>query len=220
MLGLPPRLARNLTDLGITDPTPIQTKAIPEAMNGRDVMGLAQTGTGKTAAFALPLLHRLAESAGPARRGQPHALILAPTRELANQINDSFRTYGRHLRLRTAVVYGGTPIRAQIRALSHGVHVLVATPGRLLDLMNQRHVRLDGVETDSVPEQFREIIRWSGEELTPDASLGPVFEHVRAHVVVCGHTHMQFDRWVGDAGAIRAGRTAVVSGSAKPRFSA
>lgn len=80
--------------------------------------------------------------------------------------------------------------------------------------------RLDGVETDSVPEQFREIIRWSGEELTPDASLGPVFEHVRAHVVVCGHTHMQFDRWVGDAGAIRAGRTAVVSGSAKPRFSA
>ena len=154
-LQLAQPILRAISDEGYTTPTPIQLKSIPALLKGHDLLGVAQTGTGKTAAFALPLLHRLAESAGPARRGQPNALILAPTRELANQINDSFRTYGRHLRLRTAVVYGGTPIRAQIRALSHGVHVLVATPGRLLDLMNQRHVRLDGVETFILDEADR-----------------------------------------------------------------
>ena len=154
-LQLAQPILRAISDEGYTTPTPIQLKSIPALLKGHDLLGVAQTGTGKTAAFALPLLHRLAESAGPARRGQPNALILAPTRELANQINDSFRTYGRHLRLRTAVVYGGTPIRAQIRALSHGVHGLVATPGRLLDLMNQRHVRLDGVETFILDEADR-----------------------------------------------------------------
>ena len=148
-------ILRAIADEGYTTPTPIQLKSIPALLEGRDLLGVAQTGTGKTAAFALPLLHRLANHAGRARRGQPRALILAPTRELAGQICDSFRTYGRHLRLRTSVVFGGTNIRPQIRALSQGVHVLVATPGRLLDLMNQGHVRLDAIETFILDEADR-----------------------------------------------------------------
>jgi len=154
-LKLAQPILRAISDEGYTTPTPIQLKSIPPLLKGRDLLGVAQTGTGKTAAFALPLLHRLAENPGAARRGEPRALILAPTRELAGQISDSFTSYGRHLRLRTSVVFGGTNIRPQIRALSRGVHVLVATPGRLLDLMNQGHVRLDRIETFILDEADR-----------------------------------------------------------------
>src|SRR5262249_36213612 len=128
-----------------THPTPIQAQAVPAILAGRDVLGLAQTGTGKTAAFGLPLLQRLAEKHAPLQPRGVRALILAPTRELAVQIGDSLRTYGRHLKLRHAVVLGGINQTRQVEALKHGVDVLVATPGRLLDLVQQKHVRLDAV---------------------------------------------------------------------------
>ncbi len=133
---------------GYSIPTPIQCKAVPHVMEGRDVLGCAQTGTGKTAAFALPILHRLAPSRPQAHRPFPatRALILAPTRELAAQIGDSFRTYGRHLPLRHAVIFGGVNQNPQARALKAGIDILVATPGRLLDLMQQGLVNLARVE--------------------------------------------------------------------------
>src|SRR5579864_6053733 len=115
-------------------------------MSGRDVIGIAQTGTGKTAAFALPILHRLATSPRPAERKSCRVLVLSPTRELSGQILDSFRTYGRHLRIRTALAIGGVSMGAQVRALLDGVDVLVATPGRLIDLTRGNALRLDRVE--------------------------------------------------------------------------
>ncbi len=148
-------ILRAIVDEGYTTPTPIQGKSIPPLLQGRDLLGVAQTGTGKTAAFALPLLHRLAENAAKPQRRRPCALILAPTRELAGQIGDSLKSYGRHLGLRHGVVFGGIPIRPQIKALAHGVHVLVATPGRLIDLMNQGHLRLDAVEVFILDEADR-----------------------------------------------------------------
>ena len=154
-LELAQPILRAIIDEGYTTPTPIQDKSIPPLLEGRDLLGVAQTGTGKTAAFALPLLQRLAENAGQLHRRQPRALILAPTRELAGQIGDSLRSYGRHLPLRSAVVFGGISIRPQIQVLAHGVHVLVATPGRLIDLMNQGHVRLDAVEVFILDEADR-----------------------------------------------------------------
>ena len=129
-----------------TTPTPIQAQAIPHLLRGRDLMGCAQTGTGKTAAFALPILQRLTNNARPLRPRSPRALILTPTRELAAQIRDSFTVYGRHLRLSRAVIYGGVRQNPQVQALSRGVDILVATPGRLLDLMSQGHLRLSSVE--------------------------------------------------------------------------
>jgi ATP-dependent RNA helicase RhlE len=119
--------------------TPIQTAAIPPLLAGRDLVGCAQTGTGKTAAFALPTLQRLAtQGSAPRERGRKvRCLVLAPTRELASQIGDSFRTYGRYTGLRHTVIFGGVGQNPQVRALQHGVDILVATPGRLLDLMNQ-----------------------------------------------------------------------------------
>ncbi len=154
-LELAQPILRAISDEGYTTPTPIQSKAIRPLLEGRDLLGVAQTGTGKTAAFALPLLHRLAGAPGNPQRNKPRALILAPTRELAGQINDSLRTYGRHLDLRTAVIFGGVSARPQIQALARGIHVLVATPGRLLDLMNQGHVRLDAVEVFILDEADR-----------------------------------------------------------------
>ncbi|MFQ5534899.1 MAG: DEAD/DEAH box helicase [Sphingomonadales bacterium] len=154
-LELAQPILRAISDEGYTTATPIQDKSIPPLLEGRDLLGVAQTGTGKTAAFALPLLHRLAKNAGKPHRRQPRALILAPTRELAGQIGDSLRSYGRHLRLRSAVVFGGTSIRPQIKALARGIHVLVATPGRLLDLMNQGHLRLGAVEVFTLDEADR-----------------------------------------------------------------
>ncbi|MGE0828479.1 MAG: DEAD/DEAH box helicase [Hyphomonadaceae bacterium] len=145
-LGLAAPLLKALAAEGYDHPTPIQIQAIPPVLEGRDLVGLAQTGTGKTAAFALPLLHRLnAERRHAGPRGA-RVLVLAPTRELAAQIGDSFRAYGKFIGLSTAVVFGGVPIGKQFRALERGVDILVATPGRLLDLVSQRACRLDSVE--------------------------------------------------------------------------
>ncbi len=144
--GLNPTILKALAGEGYAQPTPIQTQAIAPLMEGRDLLGLAQTGTGKTAAFALPILHRLA---GERRFAGPRAvrcLVLAPTRELAAQICDSFRAYGRGLGVSAQVVFGGVPIGKQIRALERGVDVLVATPGRLLDLVQNRAVRFENCE--------------------------------------------------------------------------
>ncbi|QRF68562.1 DEAD/DEAH box helicase [Ponticoccus alexandrii] len=143
MLGLPPRLQANLAALNITDPTPIQTQAIPHAMNGRDVLGLAQTGTGKTAAFGLPLLSALMRIEGRAAPKTARALILAPTRELAKQILDNLRAYAEGTHVKTALVVGGQSINAQAQKLMKGTDVLVATPGRLIDLLDRKAVRLD-----------------------------------------------------------------------------
>lgn len=145
MLGLSRHLLRALQDEAYQTPTPIQAQAIPLLIAKRDLLGIAQTGTGKTAAFSLPLLHLLADA--PRIKGfRPvRSLILAPTRELAVQIGDSLKTYGRYLGLRHAVILGGVGQVPQIRALSRGVDILVATPGRLLDLMGQGHVALDQV---------------------------------------------------------------------------
>jgi ATP-dependent RNA helicase RhlE len=144
--GLAEPILKALVSEGYTIPTPIQAQAIPLVMTGRDLCGIAQTGTGKTAAFALPILHRLAaKPQAPARKGC-RVLVLSPTRELAGQIADSFRTYGRNLRLSTTVVFGGVAIGKQERDLSNGVDVLVATPGRLLDLIDRRSLSLRDVE--------------------------------------------------------------------------
>ncbi len=144
-LGLAEPLCRALATEAYLSPTPIQTEAIPFLLSGRDLLGIAQTGTGKTAAFALPILQRLAESGSRVAPKAVHALILAPTRELAVQIGESFAVYGRHLRLRHTVIVGGVGQSPQVKALTHGVDILIATPGRLLDLAQQRHVRLDQV---------------------------------------------------------------------------
>jgi ATP-dependent RNA helicase RhlE len=147
-LELSDSLLRAVRQEGYDVATPIQTQAIPPILAGRDLLGCAQTGTGKTAAFALPTLERLAIGGQPPReRGRPiRALVLAPTRELAAQIGESFRAYGRFTGLRHTVIFGGVGQMPQVRAIQHGVDVLVATPGRLLDLMNQGFVRLDRVE--------------------------------------------------------------------------
>jgi ATP-dependent RNA helicase RhlE len=145
-LGLAAPLLQALEGEGYTTPTPIQAKAIPAVLAGSDLLGIAQTGTGKTAAFALPILHRLAADRRPAPRKGCRALVLAPTRELATQIADSFRTYGKHLGFHVAVVFGGVAHRPQIQALARGVDVLIATPGRLLDHMGERNAVLNGTE--------------------------------------------------------------------------
>ncbi len=141
-LGLTERLLRALKDAQYTNPTPIQQRAIPLLLDGMDLLGIAQTGTGKTAAFTLPLLHNLEDDGEKASPHMARALILAPTRELALQISGSIKTYGRHMHLRQAVVMGGVAQRPQIEALRRGVDILVATPGRLLDLVNRRHIDL------------------------------------------------------------------------------
>jgi ATP-dependent RNA helicase RhlE len=143
MLGLQPRLIAALKAQGITDPTPIQTKAIPHAMNGRDVLGLAQTGTGKTAAFGLPLLHALMKQGIAPAPKTAHGLILAPTRELAKQIADNLRAYSEGSHLKVALVVGGASLNAQAQRLMRGADLLVATPGRLIDLLDRKAVRLD-----------------------------------------------------------------------------
>ena len=154
-LELAQPILRALSDEGYTTPTPIQGKTIPPLLDGRDVMGVAQTGTGKTASFALPILQGFALNARKARPNRPFVLILAPTRELATQISDSLKTYGRHLHLRVQTIFGGTSMRPQIGAMARGAHIVVATPGRLLDLMTQNHIRLDGVETFVLDEADR-----------------------------------------------------------------
>lgn len=138
-----------------THPTPIQHQAIPHLLQGRDLLGCAQTGTGKTAAFALPVLHLLAEKQPASGAKEPRALVLTPTRELALQISDSFRTYGKHLNLKQALVYGGVSPKPQINALRRGVDILIATPGRLLDLYQQKYLRLDKIEVLVLDEADR-----------------------------------------------------------------
>ncbi|MFM7206993.1 MAG: DEAD/DEAH box helicase [Planctomycetaceae bacterium] len=145
-LGLSQQLLQALADEGYATPTPIQAKAIPHVLAGRDLFGCAQTGTGKTAAFALPLIDRLRESPRKPEPRRCRVLVLAPTRELAAQIHESFLAYGRHSGLRAAVIYGGVGQQPQARAMQHGVDVLVATPGRLLDLVSQRLVDIRSVQ--------------------------------------------------------------------------
>ncbi|MEO5595546.1 MAG: DEAD/DEAH box helicase [Lysobacteraceae bacterium] len=144
-LGLTPALVRALADLGYTQPTPIQSQAIPLALAGKDLMAGAQTGTGKTAAFALPLLQRLdaTEIRGPRKI---RALVLTPTRELAQQVHDSVRGYGKHMRLQSTTIYGGAGMQQQLEALRRGQDLLVATPGRLIDHLDRRSVDLSHVE--------------------------------------------------------------------------
>ncbi|MEM1156783.1 MAG: DEAD/DEAH box helicase [Verrucomicrobiota bacterium] len=145
-LALSDRVQRALNALGYDTPTPIQAQAIPPILAGRDVLGCAQTGTGKTAAFALPILHRIGEDQRSTRPKAVRALVLVPTRELAMQVMQSFEKYGRHVRFFKALVYGGVGYTPQIRALAKGVDVLVATPGRLMDLIREGHVDLQHVE--------------------------------------------------------------------------
>ncbi len=145
-LGLAAPLLKALAREGYEAPTPIQSQAIPHVMQHKDVLGIAQTGTGKTAAFALPLLHHLATHRVPAPRRGCRVLVLSPTRELASQIAQSFRTYGAGLNLKIAVIFGGVGFGPQIKALEQGLDVLVATPGRLLDHMNERRADLRHTE--------------------------------------------------------------------------
>jgi ATP-dependent RNA helicase RhlE len=157
--GLSPILSHNLSELGYRIPTPVQAQVIPLALLGRDLLGSAQTGTGKTAAFGLPMIERLVIRTGqtaamPLPR-KPRALVLAPTRELALQVNEAFRDLGRKTGLRTVAIFGGVGIQPQIEILRRGVHVVVATPGRLLDHMHQRTVDLSGVEILTVDEADR-----------------------------------------------------------------
>jgi ATP-dependent RNA helicase RhlE len=221
-LGLIEPLERAVRDAGYSRPTPIQEQAIPRVLEGRDLLGCARTGTGKTAAFALPILQRLAaerqKSPGQSQgQGQAHApahgrergsarvLVLVPTRELAAQVAESFRSYGRHLRLHVALVHGGVGQGPQVHALERGVDVVVATPGRLVDLMGQRHARLGQVEIlvldeadhmldlgflpdvrrilAALPRQ-RQTLFFSATMPRPIAELARAILHHPAHVVV------------------------------------
>ncbi|MGZ5006637.1 MAG: DEAD/DEAH box helicase [Methylobacter sp.] len=155
-LGLSDPLLRAIADAGYTTPSPIQSQAIPAVLNGHDVLAAAQTGTGKTAGFTLPILHRLSQKSYSSNR-PVRVLILTPTRELAAQIGESVNKYGSHLhpRLKSEVVFGGVKINPQMMRLRGGVDILVATPGRLLDLVNQNAVKLDQVETLILDEADR-----------------------------------------------------------------
>jgi len=150
-----PELRKALSDSGYTTPTPVQDQCIPHLVAGRDLLGSAQTGTGKTAAFTLPLLQYVTRHPRKLLRCRPRVLVLAPTRELAAQIGESVRTYGRHLNTKHTVIFGGVGQRPQEAAMRNGVDFLVATPGRLLDLMGQGHVRLDDVEAFVLDEADR-----------------------------------------------------------------
>jgi ATP-dependent RNA helicase RhlE len=145
-LGLAQPLLKALAAEGYTQPTPIQAQAIPYVMQGKDLLGIAQTGTGKTAAFALPILHRLAANPKKAPRRGARVLVLSPTRELATQIAESFRSYGRHMGITVAVIFGGAKYNPQIKALANGLDVLVATPGRLIDHLQQKTAYLGETE--------------------------------------------------------------------------
>ena len=149
------KFQRVLDEVGYEIPTPIQAQAIPHLLRGKDLLGVAQTGTGKTAAFALPLLQLLESAGSPARPKRPRALILAPTRELALQIHDEIKTFARYTNLRHTYVFGGVGQNPQVKALARGIDVLVATPGRLLDLAAQRHLDLSDVSVLVLDEADR-----------------------------------------------------------------
>jgi len=150
-----PELQRAVAEEGYITPTPIQAKAITHLLAGRDLLGCAQTGTGKTAAFILPILQHLTQHKVSHQHGKPRVLILTPTRELAAQIGESIRAYGRHLQIKHTVIFGGVGQQPQVAALGRGMDIVVATPGRLLDLMQQRHVRLGGIEVFVLDEADR-----------------------------------------------------------------
>lgn len=154
-LNLDPSILKAVTETGYIKPTPIQAQAIPHILQGRDILGAAQTGTGKTAAFALPILNYLCTRSQKHAPKQARVLVVSPTRELAVQIHDSFRTYGKYARIKTAVIFGGVGQENQVRSVAQGVDVLIATPGRLLDLINQRHVVLTGLEVFVLDEADR-----------------------------------------------------------------
>ena len=155
-LGLMPEILRAVSEKGYSSPTPIQQQAIPPVIEGKDLMGGAQTGTGKTAGFTLPVLQRLMSSA---KNSQAHksvrALILTPTRELAAQVHESVETYGKYLPLKSTVIFGGVSINPQIKTLRNGIDILVATPGRLLDHVSQKTVDLSKVEVLILDEADR-----------------------------------------------------------------
>ena len=148
-------LQRAVAEEGYSIPTPIQEKAIPHLLEGKDILGCAQTGTGKTAAFTLPLLQEMCQTNITPKARTPRALILTPTRELAAQIGDSIATYGRHVRVSHTVIFGGVGQNPQVQALTRGVDVVVATPGRLIDLMNQGCIKLDRIELFILDEADR-----------------------------------------------------------------
>lgn len=148
-------LQKAVAESGYTTPTPIQIQSIPHLLEGRDLLGCAQTGTGKTAAFALPILQRLYKNHRRPEPKYPRALILSPTRELAIQIHDSFKTYGKHIRMRYSVIFGGVNQNPQVKELAAGVDVLIATPGRLLDLISQKAVHLNKLEVFVLDEADR-----------------------------------------------------------------
>ncbi|MBI3609224.1 MAG: DEAD/DEAH box helicase [Nitrospirae bacterium] len=150
-MGLAPEILRAVKAKNYETPTPIQEQAIPAVLEGKDVIGCAQTGTGKTAGFTLPILHKLREGRSPSLR----VLVLVPTRELAAQVHESIRTYGRYMRLKTGVVFGGVNIERQTMTLRHGVDILVATPGRLLDHMRQGNVSYKNLEVLVIDEADR-----------------------------------------------------------------
>ena len=154
-LGLSPALLRALADAGYATPTPIQQQAIPHVLSGHDLLGGAQTGTGKTAAFGLPMLQRLSKETPPKGPRKPRALVLVPTRELAVQVADNLKTYARHLRLNVTTLFGGVGMQPQVDNLRRGVDVLVACPGRLLDHMEQGNAKLDNVEVLVLDEADR-----------------------------------------------------------------
>ena len=161
-LPLHPSVLENIAKEGYETATPIQAGAIPHVLDGRDVLGIAQTGTGKTAAFALPVIHRLMDQAPPAGEGKkskhrpnPSCLILCPTRELVTQIADAFKTYAAGSGLRGVTIFGGVNQNGQVRRLREGVDVILATPGRLLDLLNQGHVDLSAIQTLVLDEADR-----------------------------------------------------------------
>jgi ATP-dependent RNA helicase RhlE len=157
-LGLRPELLQAVSEAGYTSPTPIQQQAIPVAMEGRDLIGLAQTGTGKTASFTLPILERLLEEGYGHAKAEAHrvrVLVLTPTRELCVQVEESFRKYGKHTTLRVAPVYGGVSVEVQTKQLRKGVDVIVATPGRLLDHMERQNVVFDDLEVLVLDEADR-----------------------------------------------------------------
>jgi len=169
-LGLGPKITKAIKEAGYTEPTPIQTKAIPAVLRGVDLIGIAQTGTGKTAAFVLPMLEMLTKSGSRSGRRSMRALVVAPTRELVVQIDENVRKYAKHLHVRAATVYGGVGEQPQIAALRNGAELVVATPGRLIDLMQQGHVRFDDLEFVVLDEadrmldmgflpQIRQIVR-------------------------------------------------------------